>query len=157
MHNLHLPTRYPTVLPPPSLWLKEREREKIGKTDLKRTREHCCAYGKFPLFFIMFHGGIKLAYVRDHARTPAKSSKSGVFDYSGAGYLSCSHGSYVPCPNGGIRCGMLDILRVRIWCALASIPCFAAAVLWPGAASVDSFGGPAHCGLHNLVRGLHGD
>jgi hypothetical protein len=62
-----------------------------------------------------------------------------------------------PLPQWGIRCGVLSILRVRIWCALTSIPLLATVVLWPGAASLDSFGGPAYCGLRNLVRGLHRD
>jgi hypothetical protein len=44
-----------------------------------------------------------------------------------------------------------------IWCTSISIPSFAAVVLWLGVASSDSFVDPAYCGLHNLVRGLHGD
>jgi hypothetical protein len=58
---------------------------------------------------------------------------------------------------GGICRGVLCILRVRIWCTSAPIPLLAAAVLCLGAASSDSFGDPAYCGLHNLVRGLHRD
>jgi hypothetical protein len=46
---------------------------------------------------------------------------------------------------------------VRIWCAFALIPSFAAVVPWLGDASSDAFGDPACCIFHNLVRGLHGD
>jgi hypothetical protein len=99
LRNLHLSVRYPTVLPPPSLWLKRRE--KIGKTDLKMTRERCCAYGRLSLLFLLFHGGIRLVCIGDHARAPTKYSKSGVFDSGRACYLSCSHGSCVPCHGGG--------------------------------------------------------
>jgi hypothetical protein len=55
---------------------KERERERIGKTDLKRTRERCCANWRLSLLFLRFNGGVGLACVGDHARAPAKSSKS---------------------------------------------------------------------------------
>jgi hypothetical protein len=44
-----------------------------------------------------------------------------------------------------------------IWCASTLIPPLAIVVLWHGAAASDSFGDPAYYGLHNLVRGLHGD
>jgi hypothetical protein len=37
------------------------------------------------------------------------------------------------------------------------IPLLAAAVLCLGATSLDSFEGPAYCGLCDPVRGLHGD
>jgi hypothetical protein len=101
--------------------------------------------------FFQFHGRDGLAYVRDHARAPAKYSKSGVFDNSGARYLSYSRGSCISCSDGGIHCGVLGVLWARIWCVLVLIPLLAATVLWPGATSLDSFGGPTYCGLRNLV------
>jgi ABC-type Fe3+ transport system permease subunit len=52
---------------------------------------------------------------------------------------------------------MLGILQMRILCTPASIPLLAAAVLLLATASFDSFGNPAYCALHDLVRGLHGD
>jgi hypothetical protein len=63
-----------------------------------------------------------LAYAGGHARAPAKSCKSGVYDSGGTSYLSCSCGSCVPHHSGGVYCGVLGILGARIWCAPASIP-----------------------------------
>jgi hypothetical protein len=34
---------------------------------------------------------------------------------------------------GGICCGVLDVLRVGIWCTLTMIPSLSAIVLWPRA------------------------
>jgi hypothetical protein len=101
--------------------------------------------------FLLFHGRVVLAYTGDHARAPTKSCESGMYDSSGASYLSCSYGSCVPCSGRGIRRGMLGVLRVRIPHGLALIPLLATAALWLGAALLDSFRGPAYCGLCNLV------
>jgi hypothetical protein len=98
-----------------------------------------------------------LACVRDHAIAPTKSSMSRVYDSGRTSYLSCSYGSFFPRPRGWICRGMLGILRARILCTSEPIPPLAAAVLWLGVASSDSFEDPAYHGLHNLVRGLHGD
>jgi hypothetical protein len=49
------------------------------------------------------------------------------------------------------------VLRVRIWCAFTSIHTLAAIVLQLGVASFDSFEDLAYNGLHDPVRGLHGD
>jgi hypothetical protein len=49
-------------------------------------------------------------YVGGHAIAPAKSCKSGVYDSDGTSYLSCFYGSCVPCPSGGIHCGVLNVL-----------------------------------------------
>jgi hypothetical protein len=57
-----------------------------------------------------------LACFRYHTTAPTKSSGSGVYDNGGTSYLLCSCGSCTPCPSGGIRCGMLGILRTTIWC-----------------------------------------
>jgi hypothetical protein len=107
--------------------------------------------------FVLLHGRVVLAYVGDHARAPGKSRELGMYDCRGVSYLSCSYRSYVPCYGGGIRCGMLGVLRARIRHALALIPPLAAAVLWLIDVSLDSFGGLAYCGLCDPVRGLHGD
>jgi hypothetical protein len=40
---------------------------------------------------------------------------------------------------------------------VASIPPLATVALSPGVAPSDQFGDPTYCGLHDLVRGLHGD
>jgi hypothetical protein len=132
-----------------SFLMAETER-KIGKTNHKRTREGCFAHGRLFLLFLLFHGRVELAYAGDHARSLAKSCESGTYDNGGASYLSCSCGSCVPCSGGGIHRGVLGILRVRIWHALALIPLLAAAVL-------DTFGGPVYCSLCDPVQGLHGD
>jgi hypothetical protein len=42
-------------------------------------------------------------------------------------------------------------------CAITLISLFPTAVLQLGAASPDSFGDPAYCGLRDPVRDLHGD
>jgi hypothetical protein len=97
--------------------------------------------------FLRFHGAVRLAHVRDRARAPAKSSYSSAF-------LLCSCRSCFPCPGGGICRGVLGVLQVMIWFTSALIPLLTATVLWLGAASSDSFGDLAYCGLHNLVRGL---
>jgi hypothetical protein len=81
----------------------------------------------------------------------------GVYDSGRTSYLPYSCGSCIPCPGGGIRHGVLGVLRTTIWCAPALIPMLATTVLWVGSASFDSFGDPAYCGLRNLVEGLHGD
>jgi hypothetical protein len=60
--------------------------------------------------FLLFHGGVMLAYTGDHARAPAKSCESWMYDSDGASYMSCSCGSCVPCYGGGIHHGMLGIL-----------------------------------------------
>jgi hypothetical protein len=133
-----------------------KKREKIEKQILK-DREVVVELTMSHSSSSWLHDGVGLACVRDHARAPAKSSQSGVYDSGGTSYLPCSCGSCVPCPGGGIRRGMLGILRMRVWCTPASIPLLAAAVLWLGAASFDSFGEHAYCGLHKLVRDLHGD
>jgi hypothetical protein len=39
---------------------------------------------------LLFHGGVGLAHVGGHARTPAKPGKSGVYDRGGVSYLSCA-------------------------------------------------------------------
>jgi hypothetical protein len=62
-----------------------------------------------------------------------------------------------PAPAGGIRRVMRNILREGIWSAVTSISLLAAAVLWLRAASLDSFEDHAYSGLHDPVRGLHGD
>jgi hypothetical protein len=54
-----------------------------------------------------------------------------------------------PSPGGGIHRGVLGVLHRMIWYTPASIPPLAAAVLWLGAASFDSFGDPTYCGLCN--------
>jgi hypothetical protein len=91
----------------------ETER-KIGKTDLKRTREGCHAHGRLFLIFLLFHGGVMLAYAGDDTRASTKSCESGMYDNCGSSYLSCSCGSSVPYSSGGICGGMLDVLRVRM-------------------------------------------
>jgi hypothetical protein len=125
---------------PPFLHLlpysSNRER-KIGKTDLKRTREGCCAHGRL---FLLFHDGVMLAYAGDHAKAHTKSHESRMYDSGQASYLSCSYGSCIPCSGEGIHCGMHNILRARIWPALTLIPLLATIVLWLGVASPDSFG-----------------
>jgi hypothetical protein len=98
-----------------------------------------------------------LACAGGHARAPAKSCKSGVYDSGGTSYLSYSCMSCVPRSSGGIRCGMLGVLQARIWCAPTSIPPLVAVVLWLGTASSDSFWDPTYHDLCNLVRSLHGD
>jgi hypothetical protein len=107
--------------------------------------------------FLLFHGRVMLAYVDDHSRALAKSCEPGMYDSGGASYLSCSYGSCIPCSDGGICRGMLDVLRAKIRHALASIPQLTVVVLWLGASSLDTFGGPAYCGLCDPVRGLNGD
>jgi hypothetical protein len=54
--------------------------------------------------------------------------------------MSCFCRSCVPRPGGGICCGVLGILRAKIWCAAALIPSLIDAVLWFGAPSSESFG-----------------
>jgi hypothetical protein len=61
-----------------------------------------------------------------------------------------------PALHGGIRCGVRGVLRVMIWCVITSISPLDVVVLRPGPASLDS-GDLAYSGLHDLVRGLHGD
>jgi uncharacterized SAM-binding protein YcdF (DUF218 family) len=46
---------------------------------------------------------------------------------------------------------MRDVLRARIWCAITLISLLLAAVLWIGAALLDSFRDPAYDGLCNPV------
>jgi hypothetical protein len=87
----------------------------------------------------MFHGGVRLARVGCHARALAKSRKSGVYDNNGASYLSCAWGSCISYSGWGICHGVRGILRVMIWCAVILISPLVAAVLWLGAASLDSF------------------
>jgi hypothetical protein len=41
-------------------------------------------------FSLLFHGGVKLIYIRGYARAPAKSHESGVYDRGGVSYLSCA-------------------------------------------------------------------
>jgi hypothetical protein len=100
---------------------------------------------------LWFHGRVGLTYASCHARAPTKSCKSGVYESGGTSYLSCSYGSCIPRPGGGICCGVLGVLRARIWCTLASIPPLVAIVLRLGATSSDSFGDPTYHALHNLV------
>jgi hypothetical protein len=88
---------------------------------------------------------------------PTKPCKSGIYDSGGASYLSCSRGSCISCSDGRICRGVHRVLRVRIWCAFTSIHTLAAIVLQLGVASFDSFGDLAYNGLHDPVRGLHGD
>jgi hypothetical protein len=83
---------------------------KIGKIDLKRIREGCCAREWLFLLFLLFHGGVVLAYAGDHARACSKSCESGMYNSGEASYLSCSYGSWIPCSGGGIRRGMLGVL-----------------------------------------------
>jgi hypothetical protein len=50
-----------------------------------------------------------------------------------------------------------DILQARIWCAIASISLLLVAVLWLGAASLDTFEDPGYDSFRDPVRGLHWD
>jgi hypothetical protein len=62
-----------------------------------------------------------------------------------------------PIQAGGIHCGMRNDLRAGVWCAITPISLLFAAILWPGAASLDPLGELAHDSLCDLVRGLNGD
>jgi hypothetical protein len=59
--------------------------------------------------------------------------------------------------GGGIRGGLRDILRVRVWCAITLIPPLFVVVLWPGTASPDPLGDPPYHVLCIFMRGLHED
>jgi hypothetical protein len=63
----------------------------------------------------------------------------------------------VPCSIGERHRGVHGVLRARIWGAITLICPLSAAVLWPGAASLDPHGDLTYGSLHNPVRGLHGD
>jgi hypothetical protein len=89
---------------------------------------------------LQFHGGAGLACTGGHARGPAKSCKSGVYDSGGTSYLSCSYRSCVPCSSDGICCGVLGVLQAKIWCTPTLIPQLIIAVLWLRTAPFDSFG-----------------
>jgi hypothetical protein len=58
--------------------------------------------------------------------------------------------------EGGIQRGVCDVLHAGVRCAITLISLLATTVLWLGAASLDSFGDPAYCGIRDPVRGLHG-
>jgi hypothetical protein len=103
------------------------------------------------LLSFRFHGGAGLACAGGPVRAPAKSCKSGVYDCGRTSYLSCSCRSCVPRSGSGICCGVLSVLRVRIWCTPTSIPPLIAAVQWLRTASSESFGDPTYRGLRNLV------
>jgi hypothetical protein len=149
LRNLHPPARYPSVPLPPSLWLK---RGKNRETDMKESKSGSfLAYKEVVSLSIQCHGGVGLACVRNHGRAPAKSCKSRVHVGGRASYLSCSCRSCVSHPGGGICHSMLVVLQAWIWCAFASIPSLAAAVLWLRATTSDSFVDFAHCGLRNPV------
>jgi hypothetical protein len=92
-----------------------------------------------------------------HARAPAKPHESGVYDNGGVGYMSCARGFCVSYYDGGIQHAMHDVLRVRICCAITPISLLSAAVLWPGAASLNSLGDLAFGRLCDPMRGLYGD
>jgi hypothetical protein len=100
---------------------------------------------------LMFYGRVGLVRIGGHARAPAKSCESRVYDNDRVSYLSCAQRSRVPCSSGGIRHSVHDILRVRIWCVIPPISLLLAAVLWLGAASLDSFGDLAYGSLRDPV------
>jgi hypothetical protein len=104
-----------------------------------------------PLAFLLFHGGVESTHVGGHARAPVELHELGVYDRCKASYLLCSRGSCISCSGGGIRCGVRGNLRVRIWCEFTSILPLATAVLWLGAASLDSFGDLAYSCLCDPV------
>jgi hypothetical protein len=100
---------------------------------------------------LMFHGRVGLDRIGGHIRAPKKPCESGVYDSGGGSYLSCARRSHVPYSSEEIHCGVRDVLRVRIWCAIPPISLLLAAVLRLGAASFDSFGDLAYGGLRDPV------
>jgi hypothetical protein len=101
---------------------------------------------------LLFHARVKLARIGGHARTPATPCKSAIYGCGRVSYLLFAQGLCVSCSRRGICCCVHGILRAGIWCAITSISPLAAAVLWLGAASLDSFGDPAYGGLYDLVH-----
>jgi hypothetical protein len=89
--------------------------------------------------------------VGGHARALAKSFKSCVYDSVGVCYLSCAHGSYVPCSSEGVHHGVRGVLCARIHCATASVSLLLPLVLRLGVASLDSIGDPTYGDLRDPV------
>jgi hypothetical protein len=99
----------------------------------------------------LIHGGVRLDRVRGHARAPAKSRMSGVYDSGRVSYLLCD----------------LKILHLLLWRRDTSWRARRSlskdsvchhtdfstptAVLWLGVASLDSLGDPAYGGLRDPV------
>jgi hypothetical protein len=52
---------------------------------------------------------------------------------------------------------MHGVLSAMIWCAFTSISPLGVAVLWLGAASLDSFGDLTYSDLCDPMRGIYGD
>jgi hypothetical protein len=53
--------------------------------------------------------------------------------------------------------GICGVLRAGIQCVVALIPPLIVAAISPRVVQPDALGNPTHCGLHDSVRGLHGD
>jgi hypothetical protein len=153
LRNLHLPTRSPTVPLSPSLQLKKKE-ENI-ETDLKNKRELLSLRGVVSLS-LPFHGRVELARVGGHARAPANSLSHGYMTTVELATCRVPEDPASPALAGRHH-GVRGVLRVRIWCAFASISLLAAIVLWLGAAPLYSFRDPTYSGLRDPMRGLYGD
>jgi hypothetical protein len=99
---------------------------------------------------LLHHGRVGWDRVRGYARAPTKPHGLGIYDRGGAHDLPRARGSCIPCSSGGIRCGVRDVLRAGIWCAITSIA-LVVVVLWLGTAALDPIGDLAYGSLCDLV------
>jgi hypothetical protein len=72
---------------PISLWLKRKRDREI---DLEKNRRELLSVQGVVPPSLLFDGGVGLVRIGGHARAPAKSCESGVYDSGGVSYLSCA-------------------------------------------------------------------
>jgi hypothetical protein len=140
MISNHLPASFPMA--------EEKERQR--NRSRKQKGELSSLWGVVSTSPLV-HGGLRLDHIRGHARALAKPRESGLYDSSGVSYLSCARRSCVLYFGGGICRGVHGILCSWIRCAITLISPLLAAILWLGAASLDSFADPAYGGLHDTM------